>query len=92
VLIDEVDDDVAIGRTRGDAPEIDGIVSIENPAGLQVGQFAEVDITGSDEHDLQAVIAPNSSRFRRFPGSPVGVAPVLFPGKNAEKLNKNPKV
>jgi len=57
VLIDEVDDDVAIGRTRGDAPEIDGIVSIENPAGLEVGQFAEVDITGSDEHDLRAVIA-----------------------------------
>jgi len=57
VLIDEVDDDLAIGRTRGDAPEIDGIVRIESPGDLQVGQFVEVDITGSDEHDLQAVIA-----------------------------------
>ena len=52
VLIDEVDDDGAIGRSAADAPEIDGIVTVENGQGLQVGEFVEVEITDSDEHDL----------------------------------------
>lgn len=53
VLIDEVDDEGAIGRTPADAPEIDGMVFInEAPEGLQVGQLVKVRITHSDEHDL----------------------------------------
>jgi len=54
VLIDEVDEDAAVGRGKGDAPEIDGIVTIENGAGLEVGDFAEVEVTDSTEHDLVA--------------------------------------
>ncbi|MGO4780742.1 hypothetical protein AB4084_35220, partial [Lysobacter sp. 2RAB21] len=36
------------------APEIDGLVQIQNglDAGLRVGQFVDVEIMGSDEHDL----------------------------------------
>lgn len=56
VLIDEVGEDGAVGRTRGDAPEIDGVVVITDGDGLQAGQFADVEITGSDEHDLEAVL------------------------------------
>lgn len=52
VLIDEVDEDSAIGRTKGDAPEIDGVVTIENGTGLEIGEIVEVKITNSDEHDL----------------------------------------
>jgi ribosomal protein S12 methylthiotransferase len=44
-----------------DAPEIDGLVQIQNglEAGLKPGQFVDVEIMGSDEHDLygEAVLA-----------------------------------
>ncbi len=54
VLVDEVDDEGAIARTAGDAPGIDGVVYIDNGQDLQVGQFATVRITDSDDHDLWA--------------------------------------
>jgi ribosomal protein S12 methylthiotransferase len=58
VLVDEIGEDgEAVARSSADAPEIDGVVYIENGAGLQIGEFAEVTITSSGEHDLWAVIA-----------------------------------
>ena len=54
VLVDEVDEDGAIARSSADAPEIDGLVYVENGQQLSVGDFAEVKITDSDEHDLWA--------------------------------------
>ena len=53
-LVDVVDGDLAIARSRADAPEIDGVVQIQNAleAGLQPGDFVDVEIMGSDEHDL----------------------------------------
>ena len=54
VLVDLVDGELAIGRSRADAPEIDGCVQIQDgaEAGLKPGQFVDVHILGSDEHDL----------------------------------------
>jgi len=46
-------DDVTIARSSSDAPEIDGVVYIQGEL-LEAGQFAEVEITHSDEHDLWA--------------------------------------
>jgi ribosomal protein S12 methylthiotransferase len=43
---------IAIGRSHADAPEIDGIVRIEDGAGLAPGTFARVAIAASDDHDL----------------------------------------
>ncbi|MHB1237351.1 MAG: 30S ribosomal protein S12 methylthiotransferase RimO [Gallionella sp.] len=54
VLVDEVDEDGAIARSSADAPEIDGLVYVENGQQLKVGDFVEVKITDSDEHDLWA--------------------------------------
>ncbi len=55
VIIDSVDDSTAVGRTKGDAPEIDGVVDIENvPADTQSGDIIQVRITGSSEYDLAA--------------------------------------
>lgn len=54
VLVDEVDEDGAIARSSADAPEIDGLVYIENGQQLSVGDFVEVKVTDSDEHDLWA--------------------------------------
>lgn len=55
VLVDEIDaDDTAIARSSADAPEIDGMVYIEQGADLPVGEFIEVHVEDADEHDLYA--------------------------------------
>ncbi|MGB0720825.1 MAG: 30S ribosomal protein S12 methylthiotransferase RimO [Gammaproteobacteria bacterium] len=48
---------VAIARSFADAPEVDGNVFIEEPEGLAIGEFVEVEITASDDHDLTALPA-----------------------------------
>jgi ribosomal protein S12 methylthiotransferase len=67
VLVDAVDGNTAIARSEGDAPEIDGTVRIalsgkKQGAKLPVGEFAEVEITGSSDHDLQARITAAAAR------------------------------
>ncbi len=52
VLIDEAGEDVALGRSYADAPEIDGRVHVANPGGLRPGDLVWVRITASDAHDL----------------------------------------
>ena len=54
VLVDEVDDNGAIARTRFDAPEIDGVVHIPDGQGLMPGLLIEVEIDGADDYDLTA--------------------------------------
>lgn len=54
VLVDEVDKQGAIARSHADAPEIDGLVYIENGQSLKQGDVAKVRVTHSDEHDLWA--------------------------------------
>lgn len=54
ILVDEINGDEAIGRTRSDAPEIDGVVYLANAEGLMPGDLVEAEITGSDGHDLWA--------------------------------------
>jgi ribosomal protein S12 methylthiotransferase len=60
VLIDEVDEEGAVARSQGDAPEIDGLVYITDGADLEVGEFATVTINDCDVHDLYATLAPTS--------------------------------
>lgn len=56
VLVDSYDDGCALARSYADAPEIDGLVVIEDaPAGL-VGQWLDVKIIDADSHDLYANI------------------------------------
>jgi ribosomal protein S12 methylthiotransferase len=45
---------VALGRSAAEAPEIDGIVRIEDGAALVPGTFAQVTIIAADAHDLEA--------------------------------------
>ncbi|MBN49276.1 MAG: 30S ribosomal protein S12 methylthiotransferase RimO [Spongiibacteraceae bacterium] len=55
VLIDEVDEEGAIGRCYADAPEIDGKVYLDGITDLQPGDALVVDIVGADDYDLWAV-------------------------------------
>ncbi|OIP08956.1 MAG: ribosomal protein S12 methylthiotransferase [Betaproteobacteria bacterium CG2_30_59_46] len=52
VLVDEVDEEGAVARSAADAPEIDGLVYIEEADNLKPGDFVEVEITDADAHDL----------------------------------------
>jgi ribosomal protein S12 methylthiotransferase len=58
VLVDAVDGGTAIARSRGDAPEVDGVVRVRGGGKLPVGEFARVRITRAGDHDLAAVPVP----------------------------------
>jgi ribosomal protein S12 methylthiotransferase len=57
VIVDGADDQYAIARSHADAPEIDGLVYIEDGQHLQAGEIVNVHITGADEHDLDGRLA-----------------------------------
>jgi ribosomal protein S12 methylthiotransferase len=54
VLIDEVDDDGAVGRSIWDAPEIDASVFFDDASGLSPGDKIKARIVAADEYDLWA--------------------------------------
>lgn len=56
VLVDHIDEEGALARGPGDAPEVDGLVIIPEPENLVVGEFAQVQITDCDIHDLYAKV------------------------------------
>jgi ribosomal protein S12 methylthiotransferase len=52
VLVDEVDAAGAVGRSMGDAPEIDGKVMVAGSATVRPGDIVKVRIERADEYDL----------------------------------------
>ena len=54
IIIDEVDEEGATGRSFADAPEIDGLVYLNGETGLKPGDMVKVRIDESDEYDLWA--------------------------------------
>jgi ribosomal protein S12 methylthiotransferase len=52
VIIDDVGATVAKGRSKGDAPEIDGAVYVASRRPLRVGEIVTVKIERADEYDL----------------------------------------
>ena len=54
VIIDEPEDEdgVAVGRTKADAPDIDGVCYVTTPRHLEPGDIVKVRITANEEHDL----------------------------------------
>ena len=54
VIIDEVDDEGAVARSQADAPQIDGVVYLNEETNHQPGDIVTVKVHASDEHDLWA--------------------------------------
>ncbi len=54
ILIDQVDEQGAVGRSTADAPEIDGKVYLDGATDLQPGDFVSAQVTHADEYDLWA--------------------------------------
>ncbi|HEY2453947.1 MAG TPA: 30S ribosomal protein S12 methylthiotransferase RimO [Scandinavium sp.] len=52
VLIDEVDEEGAIGRSMADAPEIDGAVYLNGETRVKPGDVLRVKVEHADEYDL----------------------------------------
>ncbi len=52
VLIDTIEGNKAVGRSASDAPEIDGMVTVEGGRSLRTGEFSRIVITAASEHDL----------------------------------------
>jgi ribosomal protein S12 methylthiotransferase len=56
VIIDEVGPSVAKGRSKGDAPQIDGAVYVASRRPLRVGEIATVKIDRADAYDLHGTV------------------------------------
>jgi ribosomal protein S12 methylthiotransferase len=56
VLVDAVEKNVATARSEAEAPEIDGVIHVKGARNLRPGDWADVEITGSDAYDLKARI------------------------------------
>ena len=56
VIIDEQGATVATGRTKYDAPEIDGVVYVAAKTPLKPGEIVNVKIESSDEYDLHGTV------------------------------------
>ncbi|SDT84841.1 SSU ribosomal protein S12P methylthiotransferase [Nitrosomonas ureae] len=70
VMIDELTESQVIARSSADAPDIDGVVYVENAGHLQPGELIDVQISGSDAHDLFAVMLNRDpSQQGGFPNS-----------------------
>jgi ribosomal protein S12 methylthiotransferase len=56
VIIDEVGPTVAKGRSKADAPQIDGAVYVASRRPLRVGEIATVKIERADDYDLHGTV------------------------------------
>ncbi|UFZ05658.1 30S ribosomal protein S12 methylthiotransferase RimO [Bradyrhizobium ontarionense] len=57
VIIDEVGPTVAKGRSKADAPDIDGAVYVSSRRPLRVGEIVTAKIDRADEYDLHGTVA-----------------------------------
>src|SRR6202035_5163739 len=57
VIIDEVGPTVAKGRSKADAPEIDGTVYLSSRRPLRVGEIVTAKIERADQYDLHGSVA-----------------------------------
>jgi len=57
VLIDDTNEQVAIGRSFADAPEIDGQVYVLDGSHLQAGDMVDIDISAADDYDLSGYLS-----------------------------------
>ncbi|WP_234016420.1 30S ribosomal protein S12 methylthiotransferase RimO [Magnetospirillum gryphiswaldense] len=67
VIIDEVDEDGAYGRSWADSPEVDGCVYINHETDAQPGDVVMVEVEHAEDFDLWGrIVATAPERKRRF--------------------------
>jgi ribosomal protein S12 methylthiotransferase len=65
VIVDEVDEEGAVGRSKWDAPEIDGSVFLNGAPDLKPGDIVEARVTHADEYDLWADVGERDASASR---------------------------
>ncbi len=65
VIVDEVDEEGVIGRSKMDAPEIDGCVFLDPAAGVKAGDIVQADIDEASEYDLYGTVAGARAASRK---------------------------
>jgi ribosomal protein S12 methylthiotransferase len=60
VLVDAVDEEGVMARSKGDAPEVDGLVCVDDFFAAEPGDFLQVRIVDADAHDLYAEICESA--------------------------------
>ncbi len=66
VLVDEVDEEGAIGRSMADAPEIDGAVYLNGETRVKPGDVVRVKVEHADEYDLWVPGSSPASRIAAY--------------------------
>jgi ribosomal protein S12 methylthiotransferase len=56
VIVDDIDDQGIVARSRGDAPDVDGNVFVATDGAAKQGEILNVTVTETDEYDLYAVL------------------------------------
>jgi tRNA A37 methylthiotransferase MiaB len=64
VLVDQIEEGVPVGRSHRQAPEIDGVIRLDDG---RVGEWVEVEYTGVLGPDMEAVSVPSARH--QVPGS-----------------------
>ncbi|WP_083929208.1 30S ribosomal protein S12 methylthiotransferase RimO [Hyphomicrobium zavarzinii] len=59
VIIDEIDEEGATGRSKWDAPEIDGSVFLNGEQNLKPGDIVQAHIDEADDYDLWGTVVRN---------------------------------
>jgi ribosomal protein S12 methylthiotransferase len=80
VIVDEVSAAGAVGRSAGDAPEIDGTVLITNGQRLAPGDIVSVRVDQADDYDLTGALAAGAP-----PDQSPDQAPPVRPGTSANR-------
>jgi ribosomal protein S12 methylthiotransferase len=62
VLVDAVDEEGVMARGKGDAPEVDGLVCLDDFFAAEPGDFLRVRIIDADTHDLYAQAVEDDDR------------------------------
>ena len=60
VIIDEVDEEGAVGRSMWDAPEIDGSVFLNGATGVKAGDIVQARVMHADAYDVWGELAANA--------------------------------
>ena len=67
VIVDYVgENNDAVGRTKYEAPDVDGIVAVQNAQGVKVGDIIRVEIVDHDEHDCDGIMKGRTDAPIRF--------------------------
>jgi len=61
VIIDEVDEEGAFGRSFADAPEIDGTVFLNEEVDVEPGDIVRVRVTHADDYDLWGYVLDDTA-------------------------------